>query len=649
MTMPRNLAKDELREREDYFAQLVARSPLAMLVATGQEQRVGLLNAKFSELFGYTLDDIPDVAHWWPLAYPDPAYREEIKSKWSARAARAIEAAGEIEPMETTVTCNDGSRRHIEFRMSLIGENNLVTFADLTERKRVEDALRASEERLQLQVQRMPIGLIVWSPDFRVQTWNPAAEQIFGFSADEAMGKHPYELIVPGQAQAQVNAIWARLLEGDTTASSVNENQTKDGRTIICEWHNTPLRKPDGTVAGALAMVQDITERKRTELALANAVRALRTLSACNMALVRARDESEILSSVCRLIVETGGYRLAWVGVPEQNAAKTVRPVAQYGYEDGYFAAAKISWADNELGRGPTGTAIRTGAVQVNQNFLTNPALLPWREAARQRGYQSSIALPLKGTSGDLGVLTIYAQETDAFEEEEVKLLQELADDLTFGIETLRTRADRDRIAYEQQHHEEILRRSLEDSIKAIAATVEMRDPYTAGHQRRVGQLAVAIARELGIGEHSIHGIELAASIHDVGKINVPAEILSKPSRLNDIELMLVKSHAQAGYDILKEIKFPWPIATMVWQHHERLDGSGYPQGLKGAEIPIESRIMAVADVVEAMASHRPYRPALGIKVALKEVERGRGTVYDEAVVDACIRLFREKRFAFAS
>ena len=228
-----------------------------------------------------------------------------------------------------------------------------------------------------------------------------------------------------------------------------------------------------------------------------------------------------------------------------------------------------------------------------------------------------------------------------------MRLLEELADDLAFGITTLRTRAERDRMAEAHQHHEEILRKSLEDSIQAISDTVEMRDPYTAGHQRRVAQLAVAIAGELGLPKDDIHGIRLAADIHDLGKIRVPAEILSKPGKLTDIEYQLIKAHAQAGYDILKGIEFPWPLADIVLQHHERLDGSGYPQGLKGERILLGARIIAVADVVEAMASHRPYRPALGPDLALAEIERGRGTAYDPAVASACLKLFHEGRFAF--
>ena len=196
---------------------------------------------------------------------------------------------------------------------------------------------------------------------------------------------------------------------------------------------------------------------------------------------------------------------------------------------------------------------------------------------------------------------------------------------------------------------EKQLRTSLLDSITALAATVEMRDPYTAGHQRRVAQLAVAIAQELRLPQEQVEGVHLAGVVHDVGKIRIPAEILSKPGRLTALEFSLIKEHSQNGYEILKSIAFPWPIAQIVQQHHERLDGSGYPQGLKGHQILLEARIVAVADVVEAMSSHRPYRAAQGINSALKEIERGRGTVYDAAVVDACLRLFAEKRFAFQS
>lgn len=191
------------------------------------------------------------------------------------------------------------------------------------------------------------------------------------------------------------------------------------------------------------------------------------------------------------------------------------------------------------------------------------------------------------------------------------------------------------------------LERLLLQTIEAIAATVEARDPYTAGHQRRVAALASSIAREMGLSEDKLHGLYLAASIHDLGKIRIPAEVLSKPGMLLNFEYELVKTHPQTGYDIIKDVQFPWPIAQMVLQHHERLDGTGYPQGLKAEQILLEAKILAVADVVEAMSSYRPYRPGLGLEAALEEVTKQRGVLYDPAVVDSCISLFREKQFTF--
>ena len=183
--------------------------------------------------------------------------------------------------------------------------------------------------------------------------------------------------------------------------------------------------------------------------------------------------------------------------------------------------------------------------------------------------------------------------------------------------------------------------------MRAIASIVEMRDPYTAGHQARVADLAAAIARQMELPDEQVHGIHLAGTVHDLGKINIPAEILSKPGKITEIEHSLIKIHPQAGYDILKDINFPWPIAQMVLQHHERLDGSGYPQELRGEAILLGARILSVADVVEAMSSHRPYRAGLGVDVALEEITKQRGIHFDANVVDACLALFREQGYSF--
>jgi HD-GYP domain-containing protein (c-di-GMP phosphodiesterase class II) len=194
----------------------------------------------------------------------------------------------------------------------------------------------------------------------------------------------------------------------------------------------------------------------------------------------------------------------------------------------------------------------------------------------------------------------------------------------------------------------EKLRASLLGIVQAMIAVVEARDPYTAGHQRRVAELTSAMAAAMGLSEDKIEGITLAASIHDLGKISIPSEILSKPTQISELEREIIKIHPRAGFEILKNIEFPWPIADIVHQHHEKIDGSGYPQGLTGDGMLPESRILVVADVVEAIASHRPYRPALGLDFAFDELAKHRGILYDADAVDACIDLFRTKGFAFS-
>ncbi|MEI6314864.1 MAG: HD domain-containing phosphohydrolase, partial [Syntrophus sp. (in: bacteria)] len=191
----------------------------------------------------------------------------------------------------------------------------------------------------------------------------------------------------------------------------------------------------------------------------------------------------------------------------------------------------------------------------------------------------------------------------------------------------------------------ESLRKSVSATVQVMVSAVEIRDPYTAGHQNRAADLARAIATELGLPQIRIDGIRMAGSIHDIGKLSVPAEILSNPTELTELEFSMIKEHAHKGYKMLKDVVSPWPLAEIVYQHHERMDGSGYPRRLKGEEIFIEARILAVADVVESMASHRPYRPALGLDAALHEIENNKGTIYDADAVDACLRLFREKGY----
>jgi PAS domain S-box-containing protein len=204
---------------------------------------------------------------------------------------------------------------------------------------------------------------------------------------------------------------------------------------------------------------------------------------------------------------------------------------------------------------------------------------------------------------------------------------------------------ERRRVYEELNRTLDILRKGISTTIQVMISAIEMRDPYTAGHQKKSADVARAIATEMGFASERIDGIRMAGTIHDIGKLSIPAEILSKPTKLTDIEYSLIKEHSISGYEMLKDIESPWPLAEIVYQHHERMDGTGYPRKLKGDEIIMEARIIAVADVVEAMASHRPYRASLGIEAALEEIEKNKGILYDDVVVDACLRLFRHKGF----
>lgn len=528
-----------------------------------------------------------------------------------------------------------------------VGDGIAITSRDITGWKKAGAALRESETRFR-DIVRVSADWI-WEVDAegRYTYASESVKDLLGYASEEVIGKTPFDFMSPEEA-ARVGAVFAEITARREPFHDLNNiNSHKDGSLRYVQTSGTPILDDDGRLLGYRGLDKDMTAKTLAELALAQANRALRARAMINAALLRVTNEVELLQSATRVIVETGGYRMAGVGYAEDDAGKSIKPVAWAATEEGYSAEVIQTWADTEAGQRPISRAIRSGKPEVARNISSDPVFANFRDDAAKRGYASNLALPLSDGTRIFGALNIYADVPNAFDTEEIQLLAELANNLAFGIIALRTRTERDRIAHAHAHHAEILQRSLEQSIQVIADTVDARDPYTAGHQRRVAELAVGIARELGLPEDKIHGIHLAAVIHDLGKIRVPAEILSKPGKLSDTELMLIKEHAQAGYDILKDVDFPWPIADIVRQHHEKLDGSGYPQGLKGAQILLESRIMTVADVVEAMSSHRPYRAALGIEVALKEIEQGRGSAYDPAVVDACLRLFREGRFAF--
>lgn len=558
-----------------------------------------------------------------------------------------------VQVIETLQRRKDGSLYPVEVHLQLLAKEVppvfVATVLDISELRKVDERVRRSESGLAEAQRIAQLGNWEFDVLHKHVFWSDEIYRIL--EVDPGKSDASYETFlsrVHPDDREQLERSYRESIVNKTPCSLTHRLLMPDGRIkyvrVICETHYSEDDQPLRYVG----TVQDITEQHLTGQALNRSNRALKTISSCNSVLIHANDETELLNNMCRVIIDTGGYRFTWIGFVEDGEAKRVQPIAHWGYENGYLEHIDITYKDDEHGRGPAGCAVRHGEPQVVHDILTDPNFRPWREPAIERGYRSVLALPLKNTSGDVfAVLTIYAGEPDAFDSDALSLMQELASDLAFGILALRTRQERDHYLLAHQKSDERFKQVLVETIHAISLTVEKRDPYTAGHQYKVAQISVAIGRELGMNEDSLEGLRLGAMIHDIGKIYVPAEILNRPGRLSKAEFEIIKSHSEVGYDIIKDVQFPWPVGKMVLQHHERLDGSGYPMGLKGEEIILEARILAVADVVEAITAHRPYRPGLGLDKALMEIESNRGTLYDPKVADACLHLMRDKGFSF--
>jgi HD-GYP domain-containing protein (c-di-GMP phosphodiesterase class II) len=315
-----------------------------------------------------------------------------------------------------------------------------------------------------------------------------------------------------------------------------------------------------------------------------------------------------------------------------------------------FLHGLSLSWAkDKPEGQGPTGICIRTNMLQNVVDSETSDVFAHWRERAMQFGIRSGVYIPLRVEGGWRGELVIYAARPNAFEAPAVEVFQHLAEQIVHAAHAL----DQGLAIHAGQIVLANTQRQLTDAlsamVKPMVAAMEMRDPYTAGHESRVADIAVAIGKEMGWPGERLHGLYVAAQVHDIGKISIPAEILTKPTKLSAGEWALIREHPETGYAILKNIPFGWPIAEIVRQHHERLDGSGYPLSLKGDAILPEAKVIAVADMVEAMASHRPYRPAIKLNIALKQIKREAGSKLDAEAVRVCAALFREKRLVLTS
>jgi PAS domain S-box-containing protein/putative nucleotidyltransferase with HDIG domain len=406
---------------------------------------------------------------------------------------------------------------------------------------------QAAIERLAAIVSSSDDAIIAKDLNGVITSWNQGAERIYGYKAEEVVGKKIDFLLPPGHLEEETGYL-NQILRGEKIEHFAVERIRKDGRHITVSTNVSPILDAEGKVIGISRIGRDITEQQK----------AYEALIVGNKELLFQQQEK--------------AKRAAELVIANEEKAKRV---------DELF------------------TANEEKAKRVDELVIANKELQFQNEEKAKR-----------------------AEEVLVAHEEKLKL------------EVLNA---------------EKLRLSLMDTIGIARELVGLRDRYTSDHEKHVGDLAKAIAGQMGLDEKTQTGLMIAGYLHDIGKIIIPEAILCKPGKLSIAEYNLIKDHVQAGYDLLKNVSFPWSISQSILEHHERLDGSGYPNQLKAEQISIEGRIMAVADVVDAMSAYRPYRPSLGIDVALSEIERGRGSLYDESAVDACLALFREQKYKIST
>jgi PAS domain S-box-containing protein len=471
---------------------------------------------------------------------------------------------------------------------------------------------------------------------------NPAAESLFMYSHGGLVGLHLTRL----HPEAERERVKAELLQ------SVEEPLFHFGfhiqSNVVPSAPVVVRSSKSATVGGRSVKVcfyRDISDLEQREHLLATKQWALSAYAGAALAMSEKRTVKSFLESICEAITRESVYVLAGVVMAESGENKAVRIEAEAGSAKGYLNGLSLSWSeDRPDGNGPVGTSLRTGTVQQIEDSEENPSFEPFRDQARRYGIRSNVSIPFSFENDRYGALAVYAAHPRAFEPLAVEVFRHLAEQIGNGIHSI----EQEKRLLDEQMQSTKMRMQLTEALSAmvspIIAAMELRDPYTAGHQSRVAHIAVAIGKEMGWPEERIVGLRVAAQVHDIGKISVPVEILSKPGQLNAIERLMVNAHSETGHTILRGIPFAWPIAEIVRQHHEKLDGSGYPFGLKGDEILPEAKVLAVADIVEALISDRPYRRAMDLKVVLEEIESQSGRLLDPEAVRICAMLFREGR-----
>ena len=385
---------------------------------------------------------------------------------------------------------------------------------------------------------------------------------------------------------------------------------------------------------------RDITERKQAEEKIKHLNLVLRAIRSVNQLIVKEKNRESLLKGACNNLIKTRGYHSAWIAL--LNEGGKLETYAEAGIGKAFLPIVEM------LKKGEL-TVCGNKALKQQEVVITEDTASTCSECplAKKNSGRSVMTIRLEYSGKVYGFVSVSIPTHIAVDQEEQSLFQEIAGDIAFAIHDIKLDKERKQAEQKFKLTHQKLKKTMDAALDTMSKIIEAKDPYTAGHQQRVSRLTTAIAKELNLSPDKVEGIRIASLIHDIGKISVPTEILSKTTTLSDIEFSLIKGHSQAGSDILKAIDFSYPVAQIVLQHHERLDGSGYPNKLKGDKILLEAKIIGVADVVEAMSSHRPYRPALGIDAALEEISKNKGVLYDPEVVDVCLKLFKEKGFKF--
>jgi PAS domain S-box-containing protein len=541
---------------EEHYRRAVLCAPFPVMLQA-DDGEVVLVNDAWAKITGYSLSDIPTIDAWAEKAYGQDAAAvvQEVD--------RFFESQGERYEGVFNVRCANGESRVWEFSAVSLGQmvdgRQLAMSAarDITNRSRMEAELRRASTLLEQAFEQSPVPMVLVSlPDGVLRIVNPACRDYLGIADEPLRIGTPLHLFVPsyrdldpnGDAGAVEDLPLPRALRGETTLNVERHIIRKDGTSRWGLASGVPIRDAHGELLAGYMVMTDTTETKHAEEGLERTTKALKTLSRVNEALVRAQAEDELLEDVCKAIIASGGYALAWVGFAQDDERKSVVPVHSAGESVDYAKSLLVSWGDGPYGRGPTGRSIREVRPVALRNMDTDPDYAPWKAAAAAYGFRASMSLPLVSNDGSAyGALVLYSRDTDAFEEEEVALLVEMADDLSYGIETLRARERRAQIESDLVVSNERLEGLLHSIVETMGKVVETRDPYTQGHEANVATLCKLIANEMGMPDDDIAMIEIAALVHDIGKLRVPAEILTKPGRLSNAEFQIIREHPRAG------------------------------------------------------------------------------------------------------